>query len=63
MTSRFSGATGEALRLIRDKKLSQGEAARQAGVDPAAVSRAMAKITTTQVCPCCGQTIKEVKWD
>lgn len=63
MTSRFSGATGEALRLIRDKKLSQGEAARQAGVDPAAVSRAMAKITTKSVCPCCGQTIKEVKWD
>ena len=47
---------GQAARLVLEKGLSRNAAARQLGICPSAVSRAV-QIRTEQVtCPCCGHT-------
>lgn len=61
LVAKFSGATGEAVRLVVLKGLSQGQAAKQAGIDRAAVSRAITSISVVKTCPCCGHQSKELK--
>lgn len=60
LVAKFSGATGEAVRLVVLGGLSQERAAKQAGVDRAAVSRAITSISVVKTCPCCGHQKKEL---
>ena len=55
----MSSKTQQAVQLVLAGGLTQNQAAKQAGVDPAAVSRALKKHTTVKVCPCCGAHSKE----
>lgn len=50
------GRTAKALRYVLVNGLNQSEAARRAGLDPAAVNRALARIQEGKVCPYCGST-------
>jgi hypothetical protein len=51
----FSGGTALALRLfLMNENMTRNQAAKAAGVDPAVVSRGLARISTTVECPCCG---------
>lgn len=58
MKPRFSGKTALAVALVIEKGYTQAAAAREVGVDQAAVSRAIKKITTVTICPHCGQEIR-----
>lgn len=51
--------TEQAVRLVLSGK-SRTAAAREAGVDRAAVSRAIKKITKVTTCPCCGGVVKTI---
>lgn len=55
--------TQQAVKLVLEDGLSQGAAAKAAGVDRAAVSRALSKVANgrTYQCPCCGHEKKV--WD
>lgn len=57
----YSGRAADAAALVIDDGLSRQAAARQIGVDPAAVTRLLNKFTKTTVCKCCGGESKEVK--
>lgn len=53
--------TEQAVRLVIEKGLSQYAAAKEVGIDKAAVCRALGKLTEVKTCPCCGHTKKEIK--
>lgn len=57
----FHGRTASAVYLVLTSSMTQAEAAKTAGVGAAAVSRMMAKLTTTTTCKCCGQSIRRIK--
>lgn len=50
--------TRQALELIA-QGLTPNAAARQVGLDPAAVYRAQARARDRPICPCCGQVVRE----
>lgn len=57
----LSGATARAVRLYLTGISPTGaHAARTAGLDPAAVSRALKRVLVTTVCTCCGNKIQVV---
>jgi hypothetical protein len=49
-------ATARAARMVLVDSVSRNEAARQAGVDPAAVTRAVKRLMPTEPCPHCRGT-------
>lgn len=55
----FTGRTAEAVRLVVLEGKSQAVAAKEAGLNPSAVSRAVAKVTKVRRCPHCGSEVKE----
>lgn len=57
----FAGRTAEAAALVIDHGISRRAAAKETGVDPAAVTRLLAKVTLTTTCRCCGGLKKEFK--
>jgi predicted transcriptional regulator len=46
---------------VIEKGLSQYAAAKEVGIDKAAVCRALGKLTEVTTCPCCGHTKREIK--
>ena len=52
---------GQAAVLVLEKGMSRNAAARQLGICPSAVSRAVQIRTSLVTCPCCGHVKREVK--
>ena len=57
----FHGRAAQAAALVVDAGVSRQAAAKAVGVDPAAVTRLLNKVTETTICPCCGHVKKEIK--
>ena len=51
--------TDEALRLIAEEGLTPYAAAKQAGITPTTVYVALQRRKGKQLCPCCGQVVRE----
>lgn len=51
--------TQQAVALVRKGELTPHAAARQLGLHPSAVYRAMIRAKTRPLCPCCGQVVRE----
>lgn len=52
--------TDQAVRLVLDQGMSRNAAAKAVQVDPAAVSRALKRLTVEVVCPHCGHIRREL---
>lgn len=51
--------TQQAVELVRRDGVNPNTAARELGVHPSAVYRALRRAETKPICPCCGQVVRE----
>lgn len=58
---RFSGRTAAAVKQVLVAGSTIADAAAEAEVDAAAVSRMLTKLSVKTTCQCCGHTSKEIK--
>lgn len=57
----YAGRAADAAALVIAGEASRTKAAKQIGVDVAAVIRTLHKVSVEHTCPCCGHTVKEIK--
>lgn len=51
--------TMQAMGLVKDEGLSAYAAAKRLGISPSAVTRALQRREDKEVCPCCGQVVRD----
>jgi DNA-binding CsgD family transcriptional regulator len=51
--------TQQALALMASEKIGASEAARRVGIQPGTVLSAVMRMKDKEVCPCCGQVVRE----